>query len=144
MFSNIFLNWLRFYYVWNLWGPQCSSIQCLSGSFSLALFFLFSSSLSPLIPPLVQSHYWHVCQRSAENAVSNTSNQQFPSFFSAFSCPLFLSFPLQTMPGLNRQCTAVISPPTPSLDSSSTNICCIQSGFGHGAEGVDAEVKTRS
>lgn len=28
-----------------------------------------------------------------------------------------------------------------SLDSTSTNICCVQSGFGHGGEGVDAEVK---
>ena len=44
------------------------------------------------------------------------------------------------MAGLDRQCTAVILPPPPpfgSLDSRSMNICCVQSGFGHDAEGVD-------
>lgn len=33
------------------------------------------------------------------------------------------------------------SRPPPPHDSTSTNICCIQSGFGQGGEGVDAEVK---
>lgn len=32
-------------------------------------FLLFSSPLSLLILPLVQSHYWHFCQSTAENAV---------------------------------------------------------------------------
>lgn len=73
-----------------------NSTQCLAGSFSFAflpsLILLFSSLLAFFILPLVQSHYWHFCQSAAENAVSNTSNQQFPLSFLLLVLPFFSLF----------------------------------------------------
>lgn len=79
-------------------------------SFSILLILLFSSLLSLFILPLVQSNYWPFCQGAAQNAVSNTSNQLFPLSF----LPPPTSAPplrIQTMAGVDRQCTAVILTP---------------------------------
>lgn len=116
-----------------------NSTQSLAGSFFFppSLHFSASSLLSLLNRPLVQSHYRHFCQTlhkmQFQMPVINNSLFLFP--------PPSLLFSFQTMVGVDRQCPAVISAPPSSLGSTSTNICCVQSGFGHGSEGVDSEVK---
>lgn len=57
---------------------------------------------------------------------------------------LLLSFSLFSIPDNGWRGQTMYSchlTPPPSLDSTSTNICCVQSCFGQGGEGVDAEVK---
>lgn len=80
--------------------------------YTMWLCCLFSSFLF-FILPLVQSNYRPFCQGTAQNALSNTSNQQFPLFSPSPSPLFFLSSLVQTMAGVDRQCTAVIFTPTP-------------------------------
>ena len=116
----------------NAWLPLPLPLLLLS---SLLLLFSSQLCLSLFILPLVQSHYWHFCQSTEQNAVSNSSNQQFPLFF---------SLPSISDNGWRGQiiysCHLTVPPP-PFLDSASTNICYVQSGSGQSGEGVNAEVK---
>lgn len=68
------------------WLPLPLPLLLLS---SLLLLFSSQLCLSLFILPLVPSHYWHFCQSTAQNAVSNSSNQQSPL---CFLPPLLLCF----------------------------------------------------
>lgn len=126
-------------FIIGLFCPELLSTQpsWLSSAFHPSVYFPLYSLL---ILSLVQSHYWHFCQSSTLNAVSIANNQQLPLGF--LPPPLFHSRQwLAQTDNVQLSLSPPHTPPPPSLDSASTNICCVQSGFGQSGEGVDAEVK---
>lgn len=93
------------------------------------LYLLFSSLLSS--HSVFRSYYWRFSKCCAKCCFKHQQSM-IPSFFPP-------SFSFQTIAGVDRQCTAVISPPSLSLDSTSTNICCVQSRFQQHDEGVGCD-----
>lgn len=112
---------------------------------ALSPFFLHSFSRSSLCSLFSFCHKFNHFIGISAKALHKMELQT-----SLINSPLFLFsvfFSLYSIPDNGWRGWTMYSchlTPSKSLDSTSTNICCVQSGFGQGGEGVDIEVKTIS